>query len=56
MSIETIHVLLGFLGIINSWMLWEIRRLRERVHTVEGALNVLGGLLQGKGIIPAMQR
>lgn len=40
-----------FIGTILGLIWWEIRKLRERVHGIEGSVAVMGAVLKAHGIL-----
>lgn len=45
-----VQIVLLFISAALGAIWIEIRALRTRLHTIEGAFNVLAGLLRSKGI------
>jgi hypothetical protein len=54
-ALFVIGALIAFLqavvGLFLSLLWWEIRQLREHVHSSEAAFNTLLGQLKGKGLL-----
>ncbi len=46
-----ISTILALMGLVLTLIWAEIRRLRDRVHALEGALATLAGSMRARGII-----